>query len=49
MFKSKKKLNDYRKWIKEIEKVIDSEADKETKLQVIKKLIYVIKIHDLLN
>lgn len=49
MFKSKKKLNDYRKWIEEIEKVINSKEDNETKLQVIKNLIYVIKIHDLLD
>lgn len=49
MFKSKKKLKDYRKWIEEIEKVLDSEEDNETKLQVIHNLIYVIKIHDLFN
>lgn len=49
MFKNKRKLEDYRKWIKEIEKVINGKEDNSTKIQVIKNLIYVIKIHDLLN
>lgn len=49
MFKNKKKVEDYRKWIEELEKVVNGKEDNATKVQVVKNLIYVIKINDLFS
>lgn len=49
MFKNKRRVEKYRKFIKELEEILDSDKDNATKIQVIKNLTYVITINDLLD